>query len=360
MNYSNLNKISYNISSHTTGEIRASCDLVTESFGPEMGIAFEKRYAWLFLENPAGSGIILMAYDGNKLVGQLCSIPCNYVVMNKYYVTAIAGEFLCVSPHYRGKGLMLQLLNKRANLENPFPFVLDSPNKNSLKGFVKYKCNTLSVKQLIRPVKLSHCFAYKKVPRKIMSPLDKIWQKRGRPETDESVIEEYSSDFDNKFNELFKTTNDSIMIRQVRNAEFLNWRYRKAPGRIYKTIISKGKEGKILGYIIISLSTIHGISIGLIMDFWTKDEKSGKSLVRSALRYLWNSDVALASVICSPNWLEYRLLKSEGFYNWPKIVCPNPVKLFIKPSDENRVQIDPHALLNSNNWFIMFGDYYFN
>ena len=255
---------------------------------------------------------------------------------------------------------MLQLLNKRANLDNPFPFVLDSPNKNSLNGFVKYKCNTLSVKQLVRPVKLSHCFAYEKIPRKIMSPLDKIWQKRGRPETDESVIEEYSSDFDNKFNELFETTNTSIMIRQVRNAKFLNWRYRKAPGRIYKTIISKGNEGKILGYIILSLSTIHGISIDLVMDFCTKDEKSGKSLIRSALRYLWNNDVALASAICSPNWLEYRLLKSEGFYNWPKIICPNPVKLFIKPSDENRVQIDPHALLNSKNWFIMFGDYYFN
>ncbi len=360
MKYSDLNKISYNISSHKKEEISASCDLVTESFGPEMGIAFEKRYIWQFLENPAGPGIILMAYDGNKLVGQLCSIPCNYVLMNKYYVTATAGEWLCVSPHYRGKGLMLQLLNKRANLENPFPFVLDSPNKKSLNGFVKYKCHTLSVKQLIRPVKLSHCFAYKKIPQQIMSPLDKIWQKRGRAETDESLIEEYSSSFDNKFNELFDTTNDNIMIRQVRNAEFLNWRYRKAPGMTYKTIISKGKEENILGYIIISLTTLHGIRIGLVMDFRTKNAKSGKNLVRYALKYLWNNDVALASAISSPNCLEYRSLKSEGFYNWPRIVCPNPVKLFIKPRDENRVQIDQSELLNSNNWFIMFGDFYFN
>jgi hypothetical protein len=340
--------------------MRASCELVTESFGQEMGNAFEKRYTWQFLENPAGSGIILMAYDGNKLVGQLCSIPCNYVLMNKYYVTATAGEWLCVSPHYRGKGLMLQLLNRRAKLENPFPFVLDSPNKNSLNGFVKYQCHTLSVKQLIRPVKLSQCFAYKKIPRQIISPFDKIWKKKDRAETDGSSIEEYTSAFDNEFNELFETTNENIVIRQVRNAEFLNWRYRKAPGRTYKTIISKGKEGKILGYIIISLSKIHGISIGLIMDFWTKNEKSGKDLIRYALRYLWNNGVALASAISSPNCLEYRSLKSEGFYNWPRIVCPNPVKLFIKPRDENKVQIDPHVLLNSNNWFIMFGDFYFN
>ena len=360
MKYSDLNNISYSISSHTKEEIRASCDLVTESFGPKMGIAFEKRYMWQFLENPAGSGIILMAYDGNKLVGQLCSIPCNYVLMNKFYVTAIAGEWLCVSPHYRGKGLMLQLLNKRDNLENPFPFVLDSPNKKSLNGFVKYKCHTLPVKHLIRPVKLSHCIAYKKITKQIMSPLDKIWQKRDRAETDESLIEEYSSAFDNKFNELFETTKDNIMIRQVRNAEFLNWRYRKAPWRIYKTIISKGKDGKILGYIIISLAKIHGKSVGLIMDFWTKNAKCGKNLVRYALKYLWNNDVALASAISSPNCSEYRSLKSEGFYNWPQIVNPNPVKLFIKPRDENRVQIDPRVLLNSNNWFIMFGDFYFN
>ena len=299
-----------------------------------------------------------MAYDKNNLVGQLCCIPCNYQLKNQNYTTAIAGEWLCVSPHYRGKGLMMRLLDNRSNLGDAFPFVLDSPNKKSLNGFVKYRSYPLSVKQLIRPVKLSQCFAYKKTPRQIMRPFDMIWKKMDRVELGESLIEEYSSAFDKRFNELFETTNDNVLIKQVRNAEFLNWRYRKAPGRNYKSIISKRKDGKIDGYIIISLATIHGMSMGLIMDFLTKNAKSGKNLVTYALKYLWNNDVALASAICSPNCLEYSLLKSEGFYNWPKIIWP--VNLFIKPRNENRIKIDPGVLLNSNNWFIMFGDFYFN
>jgi GNAT superfamily N-acetyltransferase len=352
-----LNEIRYAISSHTENEMMASCSLVTESFGPEMGIAYEKRYKWQFLENPAGPGIILLAYDGEKVVGQITSIPGKYVFMNNIFATAIAGEWLCVSPEYRGRGIMSQLIQRRTKMEDdPFPFALDCPNNKSMRGFMKNGFNPMPIKQLIRPVKLSNCFAYRETPRKILKPFDKIWKKGSKIDNDESLVEEFSSPFDKAFDELFEDTKNENMIRQVRNAEFLNWRYRNVPGRDYKTIVSKGEDGKLRGYIVIKLHYVHGIHVGFIMDLLSKDLKAGKSLVRHALRYQWDNDVALSTAISFPNYVEYKSLRSEGFHIWPTFTCPSPVTPCIKTFNREQFKLDVQMLLDPKRWFFTFGD----
>jgi GNAT superfamily N-acetyltransferase len=355
-----MTQVRFVVSSHTEDEKKASSDLITECFDAAMGTAYENRYNWQFLENPAGTGRILIAYDREKPVGQIASIPCKYVFNDCYIPTAIAGEWLCVSPQYRGKGIMSELIQRNTSSdENPYPFVLDLPNKASMNGFLKESYYQTPMMLLTRPLKLSKCFAYKKVPRIILKAFDGIWKKRGRSDFDEFILEEYSGPlYDDRFDELFEAANNKKMVRQVRNSEFLNWRYRNVPGRNYKTIISRKEDGKLNGYIILRLAIAYGMNVGFIMDFVNRDDsENGKFLIRYALKYFWDNDAAVAAALCFPNCVENRLLRKEGFFVCPKRIRPNPFVLCMKPFYNKQNQFDMTMMMDSNRWYFMFGDF---
>ena len=48
-----------------------------------MGTSYEQRYDWQYLHNPAGKGSILFAYEGEKPVGQIASIPSSICVSGR-------------------------------------------------------------------------------------------------------------------------------------------------------------------------------------------------------------------------------------------------------------------------------------
>lgn len=347
------------LSSHTEEEKKASCTLVTECFGNWLGAKYEKEYDWLFLENPAGTGAILIAYDGMKPVGQICSIPCRYAFMDTCICTAIAGEYICVSPKYRGKGIMSELIRRRAKDDDACAFVLDLPNKASMDGFLKANYRQMSSKLLTRPVKLSRCFVYKKVAKKVLSPFDGIWKNRRGIYSGKSVIEEYTlPTFDSRFDQFFKDIDNKRIIKQLRNSEFLNWRYRKSQTRNYNTIISIGEHGRLDGYIVFRVAVTYMIRVGFIMDFLIKeDSQNGKNLVRYALNYFWDNDAAVAAALCFPNCMEYKILRKEGFFICPNRLRPNPYTLCVRPSSNSQNQFDENMLMDSNNWLFMFGDF---
>jgi hypothetical protein len=355
-----LAQVKFVFSSHTEKEKEASSDLITECFDAAMGAAYENRYNWQFLENPAGTGRILIAYVREKPIGQIASIPCRYMFNDHPITTAIAGEWLCVSPQYRGKGIMSELIQRNTNSdENPHPFVLDLPNKASMNGFLKSGYFQMPMELLVRPLKLSKCFAYKKVPRIILGPFDGVWRKRAEIELDGFTLEEYSGQtYDQRFNELFKAANNNTMIRQVRNLEFLNWRYRNVPGRNYKTVISKNDDGKLNGYIILRLAVAYGINVGFIMDIVNRDgSEAGKSLIRYALNYFWDNDAAVAAALCFPDCIENSLFRKEGFFVCPKRIRPNPFILCMKPLYNKQNQFDTATMTDSRRWYFMFGDF---
>ena len=344
------------LSSHTEEERRASTDLVKECFDNLMGAKYYEEYEWQFLQNPAGTGQILIAYDGDKPVGQITSIPGRYRFMDIGFLIAIAGEWVCVLPKYRGQGIMSKLIHQIANNGN-FPFVIDLPNHDSMRGFLKSNYRPMSMKLLTRPLKLSKCFTHKKIPRAILKPFDGIWKSRKKIVTTESTIEEYSlPKFDYRFDELFEKITNRTMIMQVRNSEFLNWRYKDIQSRNYKTIISI-RDGRINGYIIVRLAIAYDIRVGFIMDFFPSDSENGRNLIRHALKYFWDNNAAIATSLCFPDRKEYGLLRSEGFFICPEWIRPYPYTLCVRPSNKNGNQFDTNMMIDSKRWLFTFGDF---
>jgi hypothetical protein len=209
-------------------------------------------------------------------------------------------------------------------------------------------------------MKITKSFAYKTIPRIILTPFDGIWRRKIKVDSNMSTVEEYTlSHFDNRFDEFLKDASTKNLIRQFRNSEFLNWRYTNVPGRSYKTIITAGDDGRLNGYIIIGIANAYGINVGFIMDLVTSEKGSdrGRGLIRSALEYFWNQNVAIAAALCFLNCIEYRILREEGFFICPKWIRPNPFVLCMKPSTHNQDEVDGNILMDSRNWFFMFGDF---
>ena len=346
-----MNPFQYHLSSHSEEQRIASLNLVRESFGKDVDIGYDDYYEWQYLKNPLGNGNVLLAYDGERAIGQIASIPCAYKVRGEY-VTASMTMNLSISSLYRGKGIMGELLS-RIHKANQSLFYVAIPNSESLKGHLRKGYYPVSLAFMIRPVMLSNYFYDRQVAIGFLKPFDFIWRKK---KTNSKLkIQEHQSIFDERFDELFNGIDNQNMITQVRNAKFLNWRYRTNPRRKYTTFIASRDDGKIEGYVIIRMTQIFGKSCGLIVDLLTQnDSHSARGLIATALDFFWINNVAIAMVTCLPNSREYGLFKNEGFIPCPKRFLHHPMALCLKVSaDQNKT----HALAEPNDWFFMFGDY---
>jgi ribosomal protein S18 acetylase RimI-like enzyme len=347
-----MNSIVYRLSTHSKEEKTSSLDLVKESFGSGVDIVYEEYYEWQYLKNPIGRGNVLLAYDGQKAIGQIASIPCVYQILDKYFLASSIMN-LSVSSQYQGKGIMGQLLTQILQT-NGSSFSVVVPNAAAIKGYLKKYFHPMPLTFMVRPIRLSNYFHNHPVARACLKPFDIIW--KNKKISDKFDITEYVSMFDERFDDLFNATNDYKTIRQVRDSKFLNWRYRNNPRRRYYTLIATGKNGILEGYVILRFTKIFGKSMGLIMDLVTrKGSDSGRTLIVSALDFFWINGTALAMAICFPQRKEYELLRKEGFFVCPTRFRPHPLTLCLKTSHEDQVKID--TILNPKIWFFMFGDY---
>jgi GNAT superfamily N-acetyltransferase len=347
-----MSSIEYHLSTHTEEEKTSSLDLVKESFGSDVDIAYEEYYDWQYLKSPTGRGNVLLAYDGEKAIGQIASVPCVYQILDKYApVSAIMN--LSVSSQYQGKGIMGQLLTRIQQTNESYLSIV-VPNAAAIRGYMKKYFQPLPMTFMLRPVRLSNYFHTHRLARTLLKPFDIIWKKKKI--TSKFDITEYLSMFDERFNDLFNASYDYNTIRQVRDSKFLNWRYRNNPRRRYCTLIATGRDGILQGYIVIRIAQIFGKSMGLIIDLVTrKDSDSGRTLIVSALDFFRINGVALAMVVCFPERREYELLLKEGFFVCPARFRPHPLTLCLKISNED--QFKKETIQDPNNWFFMFGDY---
>lgn len=294
--------IAYRQSGHSPSEIETSLQLVRESFG-DVDMAYGDYYDWLFLQNPVGKGTVVLAYDGEHPVGQVASIPCNYLDADGEPLKITLTMNVCVSENYRGQGILTELM-KQIHKDSDVPFSIGVPNNQSMKGHLKNGYHPLPMKLLIKP----------------------LW-KKGR-----------SAEPLQRFDKGFDIDN---FIRQERSARFLNWRYVDNPHRKYTVFANNS------GYVVARIADIEGKKRGLIVDCVGAD----KSLIENALAYFWDNGIRFAAAACFPNCIEYDVLKKSGFHQIPERFKPHPLALCVKTLNDGK------AALDSRKWFFMLGDY---
>lgn len=336
------------ISNHSGNDKKINNELMKQSF-EDINVASDEHYNWQYLENPVGKGIVLIAFDGEVPVGGYAAIPCLYQYNEKTFQIML-GMNLVVSPPFRGRGISTKLVLEFNKHINSSQSIIGVPNDKATRLHMKNTRDFLKLTLLIRPVMLSKYF-HNKIASFIMKPFDKIWKKKNPVKS-----LEYKEMFDKRFDDFEKITRRENVIRQVRNSDFLNWRYKTNPKKKYKVFVVEKSNREIEGYIITRVAEFNGKQFGFVMDFViTNKSESIKQLVRNALNDFWDSKVSLAAVVCLTNDKEYEVLREEGFYICPDFLRPHPFKFFVKKL--NLTAIKNNIILDPKRWFFMLGDY---
>ncbi|MCZ2845025.1 MAG: GNAT family N-acetyltransferase [Candidatus Bathyarchaeota archaeon] len=109
--------------------------LIRSSLDPEFTTDFFK---WKHLENPFGKSYGLVAWSGDKIIGLRVFMFWEFIQENKKVLRSIRPVDTVVDSNFRGRGLFKKLtLQGLENCKGQYNFIFNTPNNNSLPGYLK-------------------------------------------------------------------------------------------------------------------------------------------------------------------------------------------------------------------------------
>ncbi len=94
-------------------------------------------FKWKHIENPFGKSYGLLALDGEKIIGLRMFMFWEFNTQ-KAKIKAIRPVDTVTDENYRGKGIFKKLtLDGLQNILNEYEIIFNTPNKNSLPGYLK-------------------------------------------------------------------------------------------------------------------------------------------------------------------------------------------------------------------------------
>lgn len=109
--------------------------LIRSNLDPNFTIEFFK---WKHLDNPFGRSYGLTAWSGDKIIGLRVFMFWEFIDKNKKVLRSIRPVDTVVDSNFRGRGLFKTLtLQGLKNCEGQYDFVFNTPNNNSLPGYLK-------------------------------------------------------------------------------------------------------------------------------------------------------------------------------------------------------------------------------
>jgi len=312
-------------------------------------------YRWMYQDNPAGRAVVYGARHGGQLVASFAIAP---------KLMQVGGEVMLVgktmdmftSPDYQGLGLMSlcaqAAFDHAADRGIGLYYVTPSPNSYPifLSKFhcreefkVQYRARMLDLgqlmRQLIRPVALGTTFA-------VLA--DRARQLAGglkhRALPDGYSVEE-SLAFGEAEETLWNQVSSSYSVATVRNASYLNWRYRDNPDtyRVFK--LSSNRV--LVGLVVVKRTVRRGLPVGEIVDYvcGRNDDRTFGLLVQCAVQGLRDEGVAIAEAWTIPGTRQQKRFRAAGLW-FPRAVN----KFLLSPSALPPQFYVKHA------WLLTLGD----
>ena len=321
----------------------------------EIGDARYQR--WQYEANPAGETLSTFARDrqGGGLVGQFGVVPLRFSVDGEDCTAGLALNVV-TDAALRGRGIFAGLgraANERmAAAGITFAFAL--PNANSFPGFLRHLGyqDIGDVPLLARPVNV-HRLVAKRLPLPGAGAIAGLFSRPFTKDLPAALpvakgIEITRIDrFDARFDALWQRVRGRQRVMAVRDATYLNWRYRDIPLRRYECFAaSEGDE--LGGYIVLRLDQIAGLDAGLVVDFVAANADAGARPIAHALVHFHGHDLDLLAGLMLPHTAEYGLLRRVGFWPLPRPLLPQRFRVVAR---------DGPAVRNLDNWFLTMGDY---
>ncbi len=215
------------------------------------------HFEWRHQANPAGPGWSWVACDRTDAIVAMASVfPRNVWVNGKAMICGQVGEFAVDAPYRSlGPAVMMQRATFTPVDSGEVAFCYDCPpHDQGMSTFVRLGMNAnTEVTRYALPLK-SDEFLTKKIgngawTKPIVSAANLIISIQGlRPRARGLEIRRFDGPFDDEFSHLDARVPSSGMIRAIRSADGLNWRYGKNPAWKARVFVAR-QAGELVGFI---------------------------------------------------------------------------------------------------------------
>lgn len=310
----------YSIEAYKKSDREEVLDLIGHVLGEKICTDARKYWMWKFENNPFNNfnipKILLLKYS-DSIVGMVSSISGKVKIDNKEIEALWLVDFIVHQDH-RGHGLGLA----RQMLKEPY-ILVGTPNSTARTIWKRLKCfECCGITNYINIVRIDAVLKSKSVNKVIAFAVGAIWSclrsvfniMKYLPSSKNLKIAEVSG-FDDQINKFWHSVSNDYEIISVRDAAYMQWRFRDAPDKKY-TILSARKDDEVLGYIVFRQENKDGLHYGLIVDFLAAadDISTLDFLFLNATRILEKQKVDVITCMASvSNVLQEKMLLRNGF-----------------------------------------------
>lgn len=313
-------------------------------------------WLWKYKENPAGSMRYVAEDKKEGIVGHYGLIFQKIKIGDKI-VTGSQAVDAMTHPKFQRQGMFVKLgkeILHQAGNEGIF-FTFGFPNEAALPGHKEVGwVEICEVPILLKPLNIESILAKYVKNTSLLKlstdvagiPLGFIRQSE-RTQLERLSVKNVTC-FDEQINEFWSKVAHSYTIIQVRDKEFLNWRYVTNPHEQYTILIAE-KNATIVGYAVLGEMTAYGIKGGAIVDMLTYSDQGQISefLISRAVEQFKKKKMGYIGCMMRRGSIYYGALKREGF-----IVIPRKVR-FILHLNSDRFSMPAEIF---DKWFLTWGD----
>ena len=324
---------------------------------------------WQYERNPAGKVIAQLAREGagGRVVAQYVTVPVRVQLAGHIYTASIALNVATDAP-YRGRGIfpaLAEAVNRRSTAEG-VAFSYAFPNDDSFPGFVnRFGFRHIgSAPLLLRLVNVERLVSRRfgrrwlrilaRPASRLLAPDLQSERRMVHPDVQVVRVERFGDEAD----EFWSRVGGREPVMIVRDASYLNWRFVDIPQRKYVALEALA-DGVVVGFLVLRCAELRGYAAGLIVDFLVepgpRGARAGERLLDEALAHFAEHDLDLLGSLALPHSVEYRLIRSRGFWRCPRWLEPQPFRLVVRWHLAPDAM--PDTLYDVHKWFITMGDY---
>jgi len=241
----------------TDHDIPAIVQLLKLSLGESLMPKSEAFWRWKHLENPFGRSPVLLAFEGQQLVGVRAFMRWEWKQGGKIH-RAVRAVDTATHPHFHGKGIFRQLTQQLVQQcrKEGVDFIYNTPNKISMPGYLKMGWEQVD-----------------KLP--ILMQLH-VFRKKGNLPVD---LDNWEGLHDHP---RLHSLEETAQLSTHRSAEYLRWRYRDNPLIKYHLVSSSSGNTFMLVYRLKPLKQMTEVRIVEWIgnpDYWNEAIHSLRSVV---------------------------------------------------------------------------------
>ena len=314
----------------------------------------KKRYEWIYENNPAGIPSCWLARKNESVIGSATVFPRRLFINGQSVAGGITGDFSVVKKfRLLGPAVALQKEIISNYIKEGFDLIYTLPNEKSVTVATRSGYSVIGdVVSLTRPLRsqsyLKERIHFPIIPELLQKPIDlaiTTFTKENFFKEHKECTFEVLSQFDSRFDTLWKKILHNFIIIGERTSSYLNWRFVKSPHESYSIfIIKQVSNQEILGYIV--FNTVNNRV--KIADILSIDDKTLDILLSEFILFSRREDIDSISIRIAGGIDMTRKLHGYGF----SVRDTEGKLLGLFPQDS----LFSREVRDINNWYIMAGD----